>query len=63
MEIMNAASVFTLKMEAAWSSKTLIFCYTPTQSHNLEDHSSLNLCHCESLRSHQRKPCVIIEMF
>jgi hypothetical protein len=35
----RAASIFTLKMEGAWPSATMVSCHITIQHHNPEDHN------------------------
>jgi hypothetical protein len=44
----HAASIFTLKLEAAWTPETLVS-YNTTWHHNPEDLDS-NLHHCKNLK-------------
>jgi hypothetical protein len=50
------AFIFTLKMEAAKSSKTLVFYHTTTWCHNPEDHNSIFITEKTSLALHEVTP-------
>jgi len=50
-EDFHIAIYFTVKMEAAWSSKTLVSYHMPTHCQNSKDHD-MNLHHHENLKSH-----------